>query len=240
MANTGYTDTPFIPGSKYRVHDPDRPQPPVVTPGIPGTPSAPGTPPSDAVVLFDGTSLDEWEGKDGPAPWTLENGCVRVAPRSGNIWTKKNLGSCQLHVEFMEPSEVKGEGQGRGNSGIFLMRRYEIQVLDGYDNPTYADGTTGAIYGQFPPRVNACRKPGEWQKYDILWEAPVFEGETLVTPAYVTVLLNGILLHHHQELQGPTKHRETTSYVAHPAEAPLELQDHGDPVSFRNIWYRPL
>jgi hypothetical protein len=135
---------------------------------------------------------------------------------------------------------VKGEGQGRGNSGVFLMGRYEIQVLDCFENPTYPDGTTGAIYGQFPPLVNACRKPGAWSSYDILWEAPQFDGASLVKPAYVTVILNGVLLHHHKELQGPTEHRKLAAYVAHPASGPLKLQDHGDLVAFRNIWVRPI
>ncbi len=241
MPNTGYNDTPYIPGSPYRVHDGDRPQPRIVTPGAPATGDQPGTPPSDAIVLFDGKNLDGWTKHDGePAGWKLEDGCMEVAPRSGNIRTRREFGSCQLHLELSEPAEIIGESQGRGNSGIFLMTLYEIQVLDNYNNPTYADGTMGAIYGQCPPLVNACRKPGEWQMYDIIWEAPVFADEKLVTPAYVTVILNGILLHHRRELQGPTKHRETTCYTPHAAEAPLELQDHGDRVRFRNIWYRPL
>ncbi len=241
MANTGYNDTPYIPGSPYRVHDAERPQPRIVTPGTPATGDQPATPPSDAVMLFDGQSLDGWTKQDGePAGWKLENGCMEVVPRSGNIRTRHEFGSCQLHLELSEPSEILGESQGRGNSGVFLMTLYEIQVLDNYNNPTYADGTMGAIYGQSPPLVNACREPGAWQTYDIVWEAPVFSDNKLVTPAYVTVLLNGILLHHRRELQGPTKHRETTCYTPHASALPLELQDHGDRVSFRNIWYRPL
>ncbi len=235
MSNLGYTDTPFIPGSPYRVHDQDRPQPRIVDPGTAEIP------PSDAVALFDGKSLDGWIKSNGePAAWNLDNGAMEVEPRSGNIRTRAEFGSCQLHLELNEPAEITGDSQGRGNSGVFLMGRYEIQVLDNYDNPTYADGTMGAVYGQCPPLVNACRKPGAWQSYDIIWEAPVFSDDKLVTPAYVTVLLNGILLHHHRELQGPTKHRETTCYEPHPAVGPLELQDHGDRVRFRNIWYRPL
>lgn len=242
MAQVGYTDTPVLPGSIYRVHDAARPQPRVVTPGTFSTQRSVGTPPSDAVVLFDGASLDGWVScrDGGPAPWTLRDGYMEVAPRAGSIRTRAEFGSCQLHVEFASPREVKGESQGRGNSGIFLMRRYEVQVLDCWRNPTYADGTTGGIYGQFPPLVNACRKPGAWSFYDIVWEAPVFEGGMLAKPAYMTVLLNGILLHHRQELQGLTKHRELGHYEPHPAVAPLELQDHGDLVRFRNIWYRPL
>lgn len=237
MGNLGYSDTPLIPGSTYHVHDGDRPQPRVVTPG-----ATAGAAPSDAVVLFDGTCLCGWVScRDGsPAPWTLGNGFMEVKPGTGNIRTKAAFGSCQLHLEFASPSVVKGESQGRGNSGVFLMGRYEIQVLDCYQNPTYPDGTTGGIYGQFPPLVNACRKPGEWSTYDIVWEAPVFEGDKLATPAYVTVLLNGIVLHHRKELQGGTQHRKTAQYAAHAPELPLELQDHGDLVRFRNIWYRPL
>lgn len=236
MGNIGYSDTPVIPGSTYHVHDGERPQPQVVTPGTAGSP------PSDAVVLFGGTDLGNWVScRDGsPALWTLGDGTMEVKPGSGNIRTKATFGSCQLHVEFAAPVVVKGDSQGRGNSGVFLMGLYEIQVLDCYQNPTYADGVTGSLYGQFPPLVNACRKPGEWSAYDIVWEAPVFSGDTLLTPAYVTVLLNGIVLHHRKELQGPTQHKTTAAYVAHAPELPLELQDHGDLVRFRNIWYRPL
>jgi hypothetical protein len=197
-------------------------------------------PPSDATVLFNGTSLDGWQGKDGEAKWCLSGGAMQVVPGTGDIWTKAEFGTCQLHLEFRSPHVVKGQGQGRGNSGVFLMGRYEIQVLDCFENPTYPDGTTGGIYGQFPPLVNACRKPGEWSTYDILWEAPEFKGDKLVKPAYVTVILNGVVLHHHKELQGPTEHRKTAQYVAHPAVGPLKLQDHGDLVAFRNIWVRPI
>ncbi len=237
MGNLGYTDTPVIPGSKYLVHDGDRPQPPVVTPG-----AMPGAAPSDAIILFDGTTLDGWENfSDGSeVKWNLSGGFMEVKPNSGSIATKAKFGSCQLHVEFAAPAIVKGEGQGRGNSGVFLMGLYEVQVLDCYENPTYPDGTTGAIYGQFPPLVNACRKPGEWSYYDIVWEAPIFDGDELVKPGYMTVLLNGIVLHNRVELQGPTEHRKTASYKPHADALPLVLQDHGDLVRFRNIWYRPL
>ncbi len=234
MASFGYDDTPVIPGSTYRVHDGTRPQPPVVTPGC-GM-----APPSDAVVLFDGTSFDGWQGRDGAVVWRLAGGIMEVVPQSGDIWTKAEFGSCQLHLEFRSPHVVKGAGQGRGNSGVFLMGRYEVQVLDAYENPTYADGLTGAIYGQFPPLVNACRKPGAWSSYDIIWEAPAFEGNELVTPAYITVILNGVVLHHRKELQGPTQHKKLAGYEPHPATGPLKLQDHGDLVAYRNIWYRPL
>lgn len=238
--NLGYDDTPVIPGSKFKVHDGTRPQPRVVTPGRPGSGQTPASPPSDAVILFDGRDLSGWTGKDGDAKWTVENGHMEVARGTGNIKTRKQFGDCQLHIEWTAPTAVKGDSQGRGNSGVFMMGLYEIQVLDCYDNPTYPDGTTAAIYGQYPPLVNACRKPGEWQTYDIAWEGPRFDGERLVRPAYVTILHNGIVVHHHAELQGPTQHRRTAAYAPHPTEGPLELQDHGDPVRFRNIWYRPL
>lgn len=237
MAKLGYDDTPFLPGSKYRVHDSNRPQPRVVTPG-----ERLGDPPSDAIILFDGTDLSNWvSSRDGgPARWKVENGYMEVVAGTGDIQTKEHFGDCQLHIEWMAPAEVKGEGQGRGNSGVFMMGLYEIQVLDCYENPTYADGTTAAIYGQFPPLVNACRKPGEWQTYDIIWEAPRFEGDKLIRPAYVTVLHNGIVVHNHVELLGPTGHRTLPKYRPHPPVGPLRLQDHGNPVRFRNIWYRVL
>jgi len=237
----GYTDTPIIPGSDWHVHDPNRPQPRVVTPGnLPEI--APVTPPSDAIVLFDGSNLERWENAQtgGEPAWKIENGYMEVVRKSGNIRTKAEFGSMQLHLEWAAPAEINGEGQGRGNSGVFLMELYEIQVLDGFENPTYPDGTVGGIYGQYPPLVNASSRPGQWQIYDIIWEAPQFDGEKLVRPAYVTVLLNGVLLHHHKELQGPTEHKKTTSYRPHGPKGKLFLQDHGDPVRFRNIWAREL
>jgi hypothetical protein len=237
----GYDDTPQIPGQKYKVHDSTRPQPRVVAPGTESTQAVAGRPPSDAVVLFDGSSLAKWESCDGsPAKWKVENGYMEVVAKTGNIRTREHFGDCQLHVEWAAPSKVEGESQGRGNSGVFLMATYEIQVLDCRDNPTYADGATAAIYGQFPPLVNACRKPGEWQTYDVLWVAPRFEGERLVSPARMTVLHNGLVVHHDQTLVGPTTHRTVLAYKAHPPAGPLMLQDHGNPVRFRNIWYRRL
>lgn len=237
----GYQDTPIIPGTNWHVHDGERPQPKIVNPGTFSTQDAAGTRPSDAVALFDGTSLDGWVGNDGPAKWRLvEGGAMEVVPGTGNIRTKAHFGDCQLHVEFASPTVVKGDSQGRGNSGVFLMGLYEVQVLDCYDNPTYPDGTTGALYGQFPPLVNACRKPGEWNVYDILWEGPRFNGDELTRPARITVMFNGVVLHHGTVLQGPTQHRILAEYRPHPEVGPLELQDHGDLVRFRNVWYRPL
>jgi len=239
-APVGYDDTPMLPGSQWRVHDARRPQPPVVTPGTASTPQQAGRPPSDAVVLFDGTNLSGWTGREGEAKWKVENGYMEVT-RTGDIETREHFGDCQLHLEFATPAEVKGDSQGRGNSGVFLMGRYEIQVLDGYDNLTYADGITSAIYGQYPPLVNACRPPGEWQSYDISFVAPRWDGDRLVSPAYITVVHNGVLVHHHQAAMGPTGHKNLSSYDRpHPAEGPLKLQDHGNPVRFRNIWMRRL
>src|SRR3712207_4932523 len=207
----GYDDTPVIPGTPYRVHDHTRPQPRVIRPGTFSTPESPGQPPSDAVILFDGRDTSRWTGKEGECRWKVENGYLEIVPGTGNIRTREEFGDCQLHLEWAAPSVVKGESQGRGNSGVFLMGRYEIQVLDCYENPTYADGTTAAIYGQYPPLVNACRPPGEWQTYDIIWLSPRFEEDRLVRTAYVTVLHNGIVVHHHTELLGPTRHRQSAS-----------------------------
>jgi hypothetical protein len=237
----GYDDTPIIPGTNWHVHDGTRPQPPVVTPGTFSTQEGAGAPPSDAVILFDGTDLAGWVGRDGgTAQWKVENGYMEAVPKTGNIQTREHFGDCQLHLEWAAPVAVEGESQGRGNSGVFMMGKYEIQVLDCYNNPTYPDGTTGAIYGQYPPLANACRPPGEWQVYDILWEGPRFESEKLVRPACATVLLNGIVLHHHTALMGFTSHRVLTTYEPHDPTGPLMLQDHTNPVRFRNIWYRPL
>ncbi|MBC7235590.1 MAG: DUF1080 domain-containing protein [Chloroflexi bacterium] len=240
-APLGYDDTPFLPNSPWRVHDGRRPQPRIVTPGTPSTQEKPGLPPSDAVILFDGRDLSRWKGRDGKARWLVQDGYMEVNG-TGNIETIEHFGDCQLHLEWAAPAEIKGSSQGRGNSGVFLMGRYEIQVLDGYNNPTYADGMTAAIYGQYPPLVNACRKPGEWQTYDIFFVAPRFEGDKLISPAYVTVVHNGVLVHHHQAIMGPTGHRRLASYSEpHPPTGPLMLQDHGgDKVRYRNIWYRPL
>lgn len=238
----GYDDTPKIPGQDYIVHDGNRPQPPVIDPGTASTQERVGKAPSDAVILFDGGDLSGWEKADGsgPAEWDVENNYMRVVPGTGDIRTKETLGDCQLHVEWASPAEVDGDGQGRGNSGVFLMGRYEIQVLDCYDNPTYPDGQTAGIYGQYPPLVNACRKPGMWETYDIVWIAPRFDGDELASPARVTVFHNGIVVHHDTELNGPTTHRGVSDYEPHAEEEPLKLQDHGDLVRFRNIWYRPL
>ncbi|WP_338015318.1 3-keto-disaccharide hydrolase [Altererythrobacter sp. C41] len=235
----GFRDTPTLPGGEWKVHDADRPHPEVVTPG-----ATPGAPPSDAVVLFDGTSLDAWEPTG--QPWQLENGVLTVPAReegeeASTLVSKQSFGDVQLHLEFRSPSPPQKSSQDRGNSGVWFMERYEVQILDGYDNPTYADGTVGAIYGWKPPLVNASRKPGEWQSYDIVFERPRFAADGSVErPAYVTVFLNGVLVQNRQPFLGSTIWRDVGKYEAHADAAPIQLQDHDSPVSFRNIWVRPL
>ncbi|MEM0897824.1 MAG: DUF1080 domain-containing protein, partial [Verrucomicrobiota bacterium] len=240
---TGYTDTPVLPNSQWKVHDDERPRPTVVTPG-----KTDNAPPADATVLFDGTNLDAWltiphrkKGEPEPEPteaqWKVENGYVEVT-NTGDIRTKESFGSCQLHIEWMSPDPPQMNSQKQGNSGIFLMGLYEVQVLDGYDNLTYADGMPGAIYGQYPPAVNVSRKPGEWQSYDIIFTAPEFnKAGKLGSPAYITILHNGVLVQNHTELLGPTLHKRVANYdTPHATRAPLELQDHRDKqaVRFRN------
>ena len=241
MGNVGYDDTPFLPNSKWRVHDGKRPMPRVVTPGTFSSQAAPGTPPSDAVVLFDGKDGSKWQGRDGKIGWKIEKGYMEVVGKTGDIQTVGEFGDIQLHLEWAAPAEVKGASQGRGNSGVFLGGRYEVQVLDGYDNPTYADGITASIYGQYPPMVNACSKPGEWHIYDIVFLNARWQGRDLISPAFITVFHNGVLVHHHQASMGPTGHRNLCTYDdPHPVKGPLRLQDHGDAVRYRNIWLREL
>ncbi len=237
----GYTDTPVLPGQKWRVHDAARPRPRVITPA---PQSAPVRPPSDAVVLFDGKDLSQWvdcgRGQPPEPKWKVENGYLEVVPKTGHICSKEKFGDVQLHVEWAAPAEVHGAGQFRGNSGVVIMSRYEIQVLDSYENQTYADGQAAAIYGQFPPLVNASRKPGEWQTYDIVFEAPLFEGGKVAKPARVTVFHNGVVVHHRQDIVAPMAHRRVAPYTPHGPEEPLMLQNHGDQVRYRNIWARRL
>ena len=232
----GYDNTPYLPGGKWRVHDVTRPRPEVVTPGTESSQDKAGRPPSDALVLFNGTDVSQWTS----SKWKLQDGYMEVVDGSGSMSTRDKFGDMQLHVEWAAPSEVKGKSQERGNSGILLMGRYEIQVLDSYDNPTYADGGAAAVYGQYPPLVNACRKPGEWQTYDIFFEAPRFDGEKLSRPAYVTVVQNGVLVQNHVQIIGDTPHAKLGTYKAHPAELPLVLQNHHAPVRYRSIWVRRL
>ncbi len=204
-------------------------EPPVVRPGDNGAP------PSDAIVLFDGENLDAWEGGER---WELRDGYA--VARHRNIRTKQHFGDVQLHVEFASPSEVRGRGQGRGNSGVFFMDRYEVQILDSWENETYFEGQAASVYNQAPPLVNASRPPGEWQTLDIIFTAPRFNDDgSLKSPAYMTVLHNGVLVQNHWEVQGVTYFNRPPDYQAH-GKGPIMLQHHGDPVKFRNIWVREV
>jgi len=198
-------------------------------------PGPPTGPPSDAVVLFDGTDMSKWNGAE---EWLVADGVVTAG--AGQISSKEVFGDCQLHVEWATAEKVEGSGQGRSNSGVFLMGRYEVQVLDSYDNETYYDGQCGAIYKQHPPLVNVCRKPGEWQTYDIIWKAPRFQDGKLVSPACITVLHNGVVIQNHFELEGDTPYDRPPAYQPHEDKGPIALQYHGNPVRFRNIWVREL
>ena len=225
----------------WAVHDGNRPQPKIVTPGTFSSPEQPGKPPSDAIVLFDGTDLSKWESSNGsPAKWLVTNGVMQVAPGSGEIRTKDKFADCQLHIEWAAPQEVKGDSQGRGNSGIFLMGLLEIQVLDSYNNVTYADGHAGAYYGISPPMANAVRPPGVFQVYDIVFRRPIYKDGKPVDPGYVTVFVNGVLVQDHTMLEGPGTHMTRTKAGPFPAKGPISLQDHGNTMRFRNIWYREL
>ena len=211
------------------------PEPEVIKPGQ-GT-----APPSDAIVLFDGSNLDEWKGTNGEAKWAVEGGAMTVKPKTGAIKTKKAFGDVQLHIEWRSPTKIEGEGQGRGNSGIFLQGLYEVQVLDSYQNRTYSNGQAGSIYKQHIPLVNACRAPGEWQTYDIIYQAPLFKKDgSLGRPARVTIIHNGVLIQNNVELLGPSLYIGKPKYKAHAEKLPLMLQDHNNPVSYRNIWIREL
>ena len=224
----GYKDTPVLPWCGYHVHDPDRPAPPKVTPG-----RRRGAP-SDAVVLFDGDDLAQWQDSD----WKIEDG--ELIAVSGALMTKEAFGDCQLHLEWQAPNPPVGGEWDRGNNGVVLMGLFEIQVFDTYTVQLYPDGQAASVYGQTPPLVNACRPPGQWQTYDIIFFAPVFENGKLVKPAYVTVLHNGVLVHHNQQIYGATGHRIMPKYDQPIAKGPLKLSSHHNPVRFRNIWIRPL
>jgi hypothetical protein len=229
----GYRDTPQLPDG-FRVHDADRPRPSAIAPGA-GT-----APPADAIVLFAGTDLAAFRGNGGDARWLVQDGAMQVNG-TGDIETREEFGDCQLHIEWATPSPAKDSSQNRGNSGVFFFGRYEVQILDSFDNPTYADGQAAALYGQLPPLVNACRAPGEWQTYDIFFRAPRFAADgTLAAPARVTVVHNGVLVQWDEALLGATAHKRLARYEAHAAKGPIRLQDHGAPVRFRNLWLRPL
>ena len=232
----GYDDTPMQPNGKWRIHDSKRPRPDVVTPG----PFVAAPPPADAIVLLgSGSDLSRWTADDGSAaPWPMADGVLQTG--KGMLRTKAEFGDIQLHVEFATPSQVIGDSQGRGNSGVFLAGVFEVQVLDSYQNPTYADGQAAALYGQYPPLVNASRPPGEWQSYDIMFTAPKFSANSLASPAVATVIHNGVLVQNARPFWGPTNHRRIDPYVPSNARGPLRLQDHGNPVRYRNIWLREL
>jgi len=235
-------------GAKGKPEDTEvwTPVPRVVTPG-----RAEGAPPSDAIVLFDGRDLDQWVSVNdrGPARWTVSGGVLTVNKPTGNIETKRSFTNYQLHLEWRIPEGITGSGQARGNSGVFLASTgpgdagYEMQILDSYDNKTYVNGQAGSLYKQYPPLVNAMRKPGEWQTYDIVWTAPTFRDDgTVATPASVTAFHNGVLVQNHADLKGETLYIGAPSYKKH-GPAPIKLQAHGDPsrpISFRNIWVRDL
>ncbi len=251
----GYTDTPYQPNGRWRIHDLNRPRPKVITAGEFPRGLQPGKPPSDAVVLFDGKDLSQWrswkgplgydfakgdrKGEIGEAKWNVENGYLESV-KAGHLMSKQTFGDVQLHLEWSAPETPVAASQGRGNSGVLLMGAYEIQVLDSFNNETYADGQAAAIYAQYPPLVNASRGPGRWQSYDIIFEAPRFAHGKLVRPAYATVFHNGVLMHHRRKMLGPMRHKLATEYVPHDAEGPLILQDHSNPVRYRNIWVRRL
>lgn len=231
----------------YRASDQGQSGPPATEPKV-VDPGPVGGPPSDAIVLFDGRDLSQWSGADGgDAKWLVKDEVMTVVPGTGNLATKQAFGDIQLHIEWATPAEVIGEGQGRGNSGVFLMGRYEVQILDSYNNKTYYDGQAAAIYKQYAPLVNASRRPGEWQTYDIIFHAPAFDAQGKVTKrARVTVLHNGVLVQDHVEIMGTTSlkggpiHDKPPEYSKHPDKVPLILQNHRNPVRFRNIWVRPL
>ncbi len=234
----GYTDTPMLPNSQWRVHDKHRPRPTIVKAG-----ASLGQAPSDATILFDGKDLSEWKregAKDEPAPWKLGDGYFEAVGGSGSILTRKEFGDMQLHIEWSAPTEVASESQGRGNSGVIIMGKYEIQILDSYENDSYADGQAASIYGQFPPQVNVTKAPGQWNVYDIIFEAPRFDGDKLLKPARATVLHNGVLVQNAKELIGPMAHQLVAKYKPHAPTGPILLQDHGNSTRFRNVWARRL
>jgi len=243
----GFRDTPMLPGSKWHLHDPDRPQPPVVTPGSTFSQGAPA--PSDAEVLFDGKDLSKWQNAGGQdAAWTLQDGYMETAGREA-VRTRGKWADFQLHVEFATPVPPKGTGQGRGNSGILINGMYEVQVLDSYQAKTYPDGQAGAIYGQSPPLVNASKPPGEWQTYDIIFESPRWDNQgTLTKKAVITVLHNGVVVQNRYEFAGVTDGitsivpwRTLSKYPSpHAPEVFIELQYHNNPLRYRNIWIRKL
>jgi hypothetical protein len=238
----GYDDTPRLPNSPWRVHDRHRPQPPMVEAG-----KAPGAPPADAVILFDGKDLSQWQGGD---PRGIENGYINIL-KTGEIRTKRSFGDCQLHIEWATPAVADGDLMNWGNSGVFFLARreppkgnlsdgHELQIIESHQSRIYADGIAGAIYGQTPPLVNAARKPGQWQTFDVVFTAPRFQGSKLIEPARFTVLWNGVLVQYHKGSLGPTMHKMLAAYDTRQTSGPIRLQQHHSAVRFRNIWVRPL
>jgi hypothetical protein len=238
----GYQDTPIIPGTKWHVHDGERPQPRIITPGENSTQTTPGTAPSDAIVLFNGKDLSMWKNhSDGQPAWKVENGHIEIAPKRGSLSTAGEYGpDIQLHIEWSAPQPASGNGQGRGNSGVLFFGKYEVQVLDSYENKTYPDGQAASLYGFMPPLVNATRPPGAWNIYDIIFNGARFENDKLVSPTIITVLHNGVVAQNHIAVPGPTSHKGLPTYKPHPEKGPIVLQDHGNPVQYRNIWLREL
>jgi hypothetical protein len=244
LADGGFYGDPPDATHPWTIHDPNRPKPIIVAPGTNSTPEKPGQPPADATVLFDGTAeslVKNWLAEDGqPTKWVVKEGAMECVPGSGYVKTKGEFGDIQLHVEWAAPAKVEGSSQGRGNSGVFLPGGVECQVLDNYNNPTYADGYASSIYGVNPPMVNALRAPGEWQSYDIIYRKPVYKDGKALDTGYVTVIVNGILTQDHTPLEGGTGHRSRTKVGPLPEKGVLKFQDHGNPVRFRNVWLREL
>ena len=239
LAEGGFYGDPPDATHPWAIHDMNRPQPPRVEPG------ENGAPPSDAIILFSGKPEDiqKWKSdkpNGEPTKWEVVDGVLQCVPGSGYIRTVEEFGDCQLHVEWSAPSKVEGNSQGRGNSGVFLMGQVEVQVLDNHNNPTYADGFASSIYGINPPAANALRAPGQWQSYDIVFRRPIFKDGQQIDPGYITVFVNGVLTQDHTPLEGGGGHKGRSKPRAFPEKGPLKIQDHGNPVRFRNIWYRPL
>jgi hypothetical protein len=237
-----WVDTPT---GRWMVHDENRPAPPVVMPAACGAQETPAPPPADAIVLFDGKDLSNWTDVKGePSKWVVRDGYMESVKGAGYVRTRQEFGSAQIHVEFATPSVVTGKGQGRGNSGVFVQGKYEVQVLDSYENPTYPDGQCGALYGRAVPLVNASCKPGQWQTYDITYHRPIFDQSgKLSRKAVFTVVHNGTLIHDHVALDGGTDWvgpHTVTEYAPHADKGPLMFQDHSNPVRFRNVWIREI
>jgi hypothetical protein len=227
----GYKDTPILPWCGFHVHDPDRPEPPRVDPG---PPPPPAPVPADAIVLFDGRDLSQWQ----PNEWRVVDGEIEAL--AGNLTSREQFGDIQLHVEWLAPADFEGPWYDRGNNGVMLMGLYEIQIFDSYNEKLYPDGQAASIYGQTPPLVNVTRPPGQWQTFDLIFSAPRFDGEQLAEPAFVTMFHNGVLVHRNEKVHGETRHRALPDYRRQVSRGPIVLLGHNCPVRFRNIWVRPL